>query len=322
VPDERAIPAPHGDAWHGEPVRAAQRATDRDLGEAEHVQPVDRAVAALAAGQHGVVTRAQVLALGLTRHGVEHRLTAGRLHLLHRGIFAVGHLGVSAHGRRLAAVLACGDGAWLSHRSAAVLHGLLAEDGGPLHVTVPRRRRQPAGVVLHRSPRAPGTLRDGIPVTTPARTLVDLAATRPERELARAVEEARLLRLVTDPELVRLARDRPGARALRDLLTAEPSLTRSEAERLLLALVRRAGLPQPQTNVRVGAHEVDALWPSHRLVVEVDGFAFHSSREAFERDRERDADLQAEGLRVIRVTWRRLTGRPEAVAALLGAALR
>ena len=305
-----------------QPVEAAQHATDRRRRNARHVAPADRAIAALAATQHGVVTRDQVVALGLTRHAIAHRVTTGRMHTLHRGVYAVGHPGLSVHGRRLAAVLACGDRALLSHRSAAVLHGLLPEDGGRLHVTVPMRRRPPAGVIVHRSRIAAGVRRDAIPVTTPARTLVDLAATAAERDVARAVEEARLLQLVTDAELLRLARDKRGAPLLRELLADEPSLTRSEAERLLLALVRRAGLPRPQTNVRVAGHEVDALWPSHRLVVEVDGFAFHSSRDAFERDRERDADLQAHGLRVIRVTWRRLVERPESVAALLGAAQR
>ena len=323
MPDHQRTPdASPSDERHVEPVEAAQRARDRPAGDARHVLPVDAAVAALAVGQHGVVTRRQLLAVGLTRHGVGHRLAAGRLHAVHRGVYAVGHPALSPDGRRLAAVLACGDGARLSHRSAAALLGLLPDEPGPLHVTVPVRRRAPAGVVLHRSPNAPAMLRLGIAVTTPARTLLDLAATAADRDVGRAVEEARLRRLVADGELARLARERPGARALRELLADEPSLTRSEAERALLTLVRRAGLPRPVTNVRVGRYEVDALWPSERLVVEVDGFAFHSSREAFERDRERDADLQARGLRVIRVTWRRLTQRPEAVAALLGAALR
>jgi very-short-patch-repair endonuclease len=322
VADERANSGARADAWRMEPVEPAERAARRPPHDVEHLVPVDRALAALAAGQYGVVTRAQTLALGLTRHGVAHRVGAGRLHAAHRGVYAVGHPALSPHGRRLAAVLACGDGAWLSHRSAAVLYGLLPDVAGPLHVTVPVRRRAPTGVVLHRSRDAPGLRRERIPVTTPARTILDLAATGPEHELARAVEEARLRRLVTDGQLERLAGHRRGARALRELLDGEPSLTRSEAERVLLALVHRAGLPRPQTNVRVGRHEVDALWPAERLVVEVDGFAFHSSREAFERDRARDGDLQAQGLRVLRVTWRRLTERPEAVAALLGAALR
>ena len=222
----------------------------------------------------------------------------------------------------MAAVLASGPGAALSHRSAAVLWDLLPSQADePIHVTAPTRQRAPAGVRLHVSLTSEFVHHNAIAVTTPARTLLDLAATASSTELARALERARLMRLVSDADLQRRSHHRRGSRALCDLLAREPSFTRSEAERRLLSLLRRARLPQPHTNIRVAGHEVDALWPHQRLIVEVDGFAFHSSREAFERDRARDADLQAHGYRVVRVTWRELTTRPEELAARLGAAL-
>jgi Transcriptional regulator, AbiEi antitoxin len=262
--------------WCGWLSGMAARATGAPASGALHVVPPDRAVAAVARAQHGVVARDQLLALGLSRHAVAHRIAKGHLHPLHRGVYAVGHRSLSAHGRHLAAVLACGPEAVLSHRSAAVLWDLLApQDDGPIHVTAPTHRRPPAGVQLHCSVTSQLVHRHAIAVTVPVRTLVDLAATAPREELARALEEARLQRLVTDGELQRCVRCRPGARALRDLLVDEPSLSRSEAERRLLSLLRRAGLPSPRTNVRVAGHEVDALWPHQRLVVEVDGFAFH-----------------------------------------------
>ena len=309
-------------ASHGGPAGAAWRDTGGAPGDATHVEPPDRAVAALAGAQHGVVTRDQLLVAGLSRHAVAHRIAKGHLHRLHRGVYAVGHRSLSAHGRELAAVLACGPEAVLSHRSAAVLwHLLNPETGHPIHVTAPTHRRAPAGVHLHFSLTTQVVRCHAIAVTAPARTLIDLATTAPREELERALEEARLQRLVTDGELQQGVRCRPGARAIRELLAREPSFTRSEAERSLLGLLQRARLPKPRTNVRVSGHEVDALWPQERLVVEVDGFAFHSSRAAFERDRARDADLQAHGYRVVRVTWRQLTTRPEEVAARLGGAL-
>ena len=160
------------------------------------------------------------------------------------------------------------------------------------------------------------SLNAGVPVTTPLRTLRDLASTTTAGDLERAVEEAQVQRLVTRDEVERL-RGRAGAAAR----GREPSLTRSEAERRLLQLVRAAQLPAPRTNVRVGRHEVDLLWPDERVIVEVDGFAFHATRTAFERDRAKDRALQAAGYLVLRITWRQLVDEPEAVVAALAAAL-
>jgi very-short-patch-repair endonuclease len=161
-------------------------------------------------------------------------------------------------------------------------------------------------------------------VTAPARTLIDLATTVDDRQLARAIEEAQVLKLVTRRAIAAAATARrPGATAVRAALDRydEPRLTRSKAERALLELVRAARLPVPKTNTHVLGHEVDAFWPDHRLIVEVDGYEFHSTREAFERDRRKDARLTAAGYRVIRITYRQLTEDRLATAAVIASAL-
>jgi very-short-patch-repair endonuclease len=227
----------------------------------------------------------------------------------------------------MAAVLACGDGAVVSHRSAAHLWALLPYPAPqhPIDVTVPSRHsRLRPGIRVHRVDRLdPRDVRthNRVPVTTPARTLLDLAAESP-RAFEQALAEAETRHLVThrhlEAVLERNAR-RPGAGVLRAALArdASPAWTRSEAEERFLALIRKAGLPAPETNVRLGPYEVDFLWRPERLIVEVDGFRFHSSRAAFERDRLRDAELQTNGFRVIRVTWRQLADQPEAMLARL-----
>jgi very-short-patch-repair endonuclease len=165
----------------------------------------------------------------------------------------------------------------------------------------------------------------GIPITSPARTILDLAAVVRRRELEQALAEAYARRLARRSELASLlARrsSRPGTHALRALLEdGTPALTRSQAEERLLALIRAAELPQPEVNIRIGRHEVDFVWRDQRLIVEVNGFRFHSSRSAFERDRRRDAELGTLGFRVMRVTWRQIVNEPEALVARLAAAL-
>jgi very-short-patch-repair endonuclease len=218
----------------------------------------------------------------------------------------------------MAAVLAVGHDAAISHRSAAAMWEILpAADDDGVEVTVTRGHpRDRPGIRIHRSRRLEYSLNAGVPVTTPLRTLRDLAATSLTRDLERAIEEAQVRRLVTRQQVERL-RGRSAAAAR----GRQPSLTRSEAERRLLRLVRAAQLPPPRTNVRVGHHEVDFLWPHERVIVEVDGFAFHSSRTAFERDRAKDRALHAAGYVVLRITWRQLVDEPEAVVAALAAAL-
>jgi very-short-patch-repair endonuclease len=226
----------------------------------------------------------------------------------------------------MAAVLACGGAAVLSHRSAAVLWGLLRAWYGPPEVTVTdgRSRGRPDLRVYRTRWLDPRETRrrEGVPVTAPARTLLDLATVISERDLARAVEEAQVLRLVTPRQLANVVgRGRPGSAALRAVLNLqhEPSLTRSEAEVAFLHLVRDAGLPAPETNVEVLGHEVDFLWRGRKLIVEVDGFAYHSSRQAFERDRRRDARLQAAGFRVMRFTYLQIVNEPHTVIECLDA---
>ena len=162
--------------------------------------------------------------------------------------------------------------------------------------------------------------RDGLRLTAPARTLLDLAGLLTDRELERAVDEALVLKLTTHKHLTQAvgrSKGRRGARSLRALLdrAAGPTFTRSEAEQRLRRLLRDAGLPAAEANVKVGPYEVDMLWRAERLVAEVDGYAFHSTRSAFERDRARDADLQARGLRVLRFTWRQIVDQPAVVVA-------
>jgi very-short-patch-repair endonuclease len=240
------------------------------------------------------------------------------------GVYLVGPLTDSLTSP-YAAVLACGPTAVLSHDAAAVLHGL-AKQRRRIDVTATTGRPRPRGVTVHRADvsEEDRTERQGVPVTTPARTIVDLATRWPARDLDRAVEQAVVIKAATEDELREAAEGkRRGAKRLRRTLAAltSPSLTRSEAEQRLKELVRRAGLPAPITNTKVKGWEVDALWPNQRLVVEVDGYAFHASRQAFERDRKRDAAMQLEGHRVIRLTWRQVADEPHAVVATLARAL-
>ena len=288
---------------------------------------IDETIAALAARQHGVVALRQLEAAGVSWDAVKHRVSAGRLTRLHRGVYRLGPIH-SPLASPMAATLACGPSAVLSHHSAAALLGIRRPRPGPIDVTVaqghPGSRR---GIRVHRS----RTLREGdvtrwkgIPTTTAARTLLDIAADLSRRHLQRAVEEAQIQEHLDPASLTRAverARGHRGVAALRAASPREARLTRSEAERRLLELVRAAELPEPLTNVRVAGYEVDLFWPQANLVVEVDGFAFHGSREAFERDRRRDAELTAAGTRVNRVTWRQIADEPEALLVRLARSL-
>lgn len=286
-----------------------------------------RGVFAAAVRQHGVVTSRQLAEAGLSAEAVAHRVALGWLVRVHRGVYVVGPLR-APHTSAMAAVLACGDGALLSHRPAAILWALCPPGAIAPEVTVVGRdSRSRDGILVHRVHhlhRADARRREGIPVTSPARTLLDLAAIASGKELDRAIEEAQIRRLVTEHSLNEQFERHPrhrGTRALRQAIRPEPSFTRSEAERRLLELIRAARLPAPKVNIRVAGHEVDVLWPDAKLVVEVDGYEFHSTRAAFERDRRRDGELQAAGYRVLRVTWRQLEDEPEALIAALARTL-
>jgi very-short-patch-repair endonuclease len=291
----------------------------------------DGVIRALAARQHGVVERGQLLEAGVAPHAVAYRVAKGRLHVLYRGVYRVGPLAAPLE-REMAGVLACGVTAVLSHHSAGAAWTLLSRGPGavPVEVSGQGGYRAPDGWLrLHRVvPFAADetTTFERIPITTPARTLVDLAGSLDVWELERAVARADRQKLVTIEALdALLARypGRAGCRALRAVLGRNGGslLTRSDAEARFVGLMREAVLPPPEANVAVEGFEVDFVWRAARLVVEVDGFEYHSSRSAFERDRRRDAVLAASGFRVIRVTWRQLTSEPKALVARVARAL-
>jgi Protein of unknown function (DUF559)/Transcriptional regulator, AbiEi antitoxin len=284
---------------------------------------VDEPLAEIARSQWGVVSLAQLRALGLSLGAVKHRARVGRLRRLHRGVYAIGGAALPREGRHLAAVLACGPGAVLSHVSAAVHWGLLTYDPPQPHVTAPASRTKVPGIRLHRTRSLDAretTTHRGIPITTLARTLVDLAACSPKKHLDHAIGQAMRNELYDHSAIERVLDGRPGTRALRRATTDDPAFTRGELERRFRRLCRRAGLPQPLSNFTLAAldhkgHEVDFYFPTHALVVEVDGWRDHGTRQAFERDRAKDAELVAAGYTVLRFTWRQLCYDPDTVAA-------
>jgi hypothetical protein len=295
---------------------------------------LDRALAAVADAQHGVVTRSQLLDIGLGPDAVDRRLCRTHLRRLHRGVYAVGNRGLTSQSRWLAAVLACGPGAVLSHRSAAALWDLRPTTRASIDVIAPRTRHRRPGIDLH-LPRClepeQRTERQRIPCTTVARTLVDLASLIDSAGLERAWRRAAMLDLL-DVGSVECAlasgHGRRGAGLVRRLLAehAPDQLTRSELEERFIALCREADVPLPAVNTRIEAngttYEVDFLWRAHQLIVETDGWGPHHTRDAFEADRQRDAALLVAGHRVVRFTWRRITREPRAVAATLRALLQ
>jgi very-short-patch-repair endonuclease len=308
-------------------MSANEPRSSRSTRAAERVA-VEERIDAIAARQHGVITGAQLRAAGLGPHAVKYRLAGKRLHLVQRGVYRVGPL-LTRRGQQLAAALACGAGAVLSHRSAAALWRIIPEADAPIEVTSrgANRHRRP-GIRPHRGRLGDDDVAcvDGIPVTSVARTLLDLAGTAPPGELDQALARAERLGLANPAEVESLLARHPkarGARVLRALLGVRGGvpLTRSEAEKRFLQLTRKAQLPAPRTNSRVVGHEVDVLWPAERLVVEIDGVAFHSSPASFEQDRSRDAQLAAAGFQVVRVTWRQMVREPEAVIARVAQAL-
>jgi very-short-patch-repair endonuclease len=281
----------------------------------------DLAIAAVAARQSGVVTLRQLEECGLDRGGIRYRIAAGRLQRLWRGVYSFGHSELTWEGRLIAAVFTCGPGAVLSHRSAADRWELLNSARAAIDVTVPVSggRAQRTGIKVHRCRRLDPqevTELNGILVTTPARTLVDLCSVVPPRLVERAYEQAEIRRLISVDAVVDAIERANGRRTsvLRRLVAAErrtATATRSELEERFLALVRRAGLPEPAVNARLHGYEVDFLWREQRRVVEVDGHAFHSTRQATTRDRRKDNDLELAGFRVTRFTADQVLHHPE-----------
>jgi very-short-patch-repair endonuclease len=284
---------------------------------------VDGAIVELAVRQHGLVTRQQLLRLGLHPRAIDHRIRRGRLHPLHRGIYVVGRPSPSGEGLWLAAVLAGGADAALSHQSAAALWGIRPTSRARIDVTIPAGRASTRLIQFHRSsvPRDERAMKDGIPVTTVARTMLDLAAAIESRPLERAINEAELQQLWDEVALEQLLTRyprRPGTRAIRKALAsraAGATVTRSELEERFLALLAQEQLPRPEVNATLNGYEVDFLWRERGVAVELDGRAVHSTPAAFESDRERDRVLQAAGWRVIRLTWRHVEHSPARVAA-------
>lgn len=295
----------------------------------------DTAIAKLADGQHGVVARPQLLAMAVSPSMIEGRLTVGTLIRLHRGVYAVGHRRLRIEGHWLAAVLAVGDGAALSHREAAALHELRPSNRSRIDVTTAARgRRRQVGIELHRTrsldPHDITTVA-GIPVTTVARTLVDLAGVVPRDHLAKALREAEHRRVADLHEIedaMRRTKNRPGQGQanLRAVLAEHrrrgTQLTRSVLEDRFIALLDAHGLPRPLTNAPVHGHEVDAFWPARRLVVELDGWARHKDRQAFQHDRDKGNALTAAGCTVLRFTHDDVVRRPAEIAERVRALLQ
>jgi very-short-patch-repair endonuclease len=290
-----------------------------------------RRAADLAARRHGVVTSEQLRGLGISRGQVARELASGRMQRLYCGVYLLGPI-VSQRARELAAVQACLPHAALSHRSAAYHWQLLPypADPGPVDVTVTGRNPgEQVGIMLHRVAaldRREVRIRDEIPVTCPARTILDLAGCSSARALEQAVAEAFALRLTSRLALVAMIERhprRPGLRALRALLDVErpPARTRSPAEERLLTGIRAARLPEPEVNARLGNWEVDFLWREQRLVVEVDGYASHSSPRAFERDRRKTVEPQVAGFTVCRISAASVRDEPGRAVETIARAL-
>jgi hypothetical protein len=254
-----------------------------------------------------VVSVSQLRSAGLGKHHVRHRVRTGRLHAIHRGVYAVGHAADSWQRRWMAAVLACGDGATLSHRSAAALWGLLRPHEGRVEVSTSARSGRAArrGIRLHRSTTLTpemATRRFNIPVTTPARTVSDLRRVVPPWLWRRAVRQAEMAGFALGPEV-------------------ESDGTRSDLELDFLCICRRASLPAPEVNVKIGRWTVDFLWRAERLVVETDSYRYHRGRIAFQDDHARELDLRRRGFELRRFDERQIDEEPAAVAADIAAAL-
>jgi very-short-patch-repair endonuclease len=288
-------------------------------------------IAELAARQHGLVTLDQLRGGGAARSAIRYRIEKGSLLPIHRGVYQVGPV-ASPRSAERAALLASGRTAALSHRSAGALLGIAppVPVGAWVDVTIEGEiRRRRAGIREHRTKRfAPGDVLEveGLRVTAPIRTILDLASVVTPLELEQALARADRDGLVSRADLE--ARtvgqgSRRGMATLRALLEEPvgPALTRSAAEERFLALVRKARLPFPEANVTLGRYEVDFLWRREKVVVEVDGFAHHASKASFERDRARDAEISACGIQVVRVTWRQIVDEPEVLLVRLAQTL-
>lgn len=280
--------------------------------------------------QHWVVSREQLLRLGYSTGQMEAAVVSGRLHRVHRGAFAIGHPGLSDHGRCLAAVLTRGEHALLSYGSAAWLWGLTGQLESPIEVSVPWRGHGRSPLYFHHCPALrpeDWALQERIPVTAVPRTLLDLASTARVRRLETALDRAdrrNLLDLASIDRLLDDVRRHPGRGRLQkamDIYRA-PAFTRSGGERKLLGLLCRAGLPKPTVNNFIEGYEVDLYWEEERFAVELDGWDAHRTRASFENDRKRQEDLKLAGIEMVRVTGNRLSREPDELARRIGLLLQ
>jgi very-short-patch-repair endonuclease len=286
--------------------------------------PVDASVARLASRQHGVISLAQLIELGLGIDAVHKRVGTGRLHRIYQGVYAVGHPALSLDGKRMAAVLACGPGAALSHRDAAAILGLRENNAPKFDVTSPIRtgRRKP-GIRIHSGAtlsEADTTSVRNIPCTSVPRTLLDLAGIVNQRQIERAIDRAEALALfdlIAINELLARSPGRRGAPKLRRAIAADPVLTRTEIEELMYGICTRARLPRPEGNYPIGKYTADFAFLEQHLIAETDGRATHLTMLAFEHDRLRDRELLLQGWRTVRFTYRQLKNDPDEVAATL-----
>jgi len=295
----------------------------------------DLEIARVAERQHGLISLGQLRRLGIGDATIRKRAAVGTLHRIHQGVYAVGHPQRTIHHRLMAAVLACGPGAVLSHRTAAALLGLRNSTHADVDVTAPNRRgRVPAGIAAHRDcslTDADRTTRHGIPCTTAARTLLDFAAVAPMWELRKAVSEAEVQHVLDHRavrRLIKAHRGRRGVACLRkvmDEIHPQTKRTRSEMEILFLRMCERAGLPHPKVNITIYAGgrrtKPDFLWPEAGLIVEADSRRYHDTDSAFQSDREREQRLQVEGWRVSRCTWEQIEREPRRLARTIASLL-
>ena len=253
-------------------------------------------MARLASRAHGVVGRAELLAAGVSSDQIRWRLGRGDLIVEFPGVYRVGHAAPSVLARYTAAVRACGPRAVLSGLAAAHLLELLKGRAPAPEVTSPRERRVPGIKTRRTRGELQRTVWRGIPVTSPARTLVDLAAVLDAETLARAVHEAGIRHHTTPDQVEAVLKQRrtsPGAAKLRSVLHGHTPVTLSRLESAFLAVLRAAGLPPPQTNRRAGSKRVDCRWPDHKLTVELDSYRYHRSRHAWEQDHQREREAYA-----------------------------
>jgi hypothetical protein len=292
------------------------------------MQTVVRALAELASRQHGIVARSQVVGLGVAGNTVDRWLRSGRLHRVHRGVYAVGHTAITMRGRWMAAVLASGEGAVLSHRSATALFGIWGSGTGEIHVTVPRKSRSQRSIRRHFSnlPDDEREVVEGIPVTSAARAVLDLAGDKGEAAAEAALREMEYLGIYGDVSLPALLARYPrhkGApiccEALDRVRDDPGGRLRSPLEELFLPFLDAYRIPRPRLNawLAIGddSYQVDCLWPDAGLIAELDGFQSHGTNRAFRKDRKRDRRLGAAGYRVVRITEDQVTREPRALSA-------